>query len=117
MTGGSGITGNDVVNEAIKLATAKTNITGFVMDVFFIGRAQLTLNISQLDSIRARIPRELGWSSPNLWVVLYDDELNRSSFDYDSYLKRFDYITLWTKDSDDLSKLPENLATLETIVS
>lgn len=115
MTGGSGITGNDVINEAIKLAKAKTNITGFVMDDFFIGRAQLTLNISQLDSIRARIRRELGWSSPNLWVVLYDDELNRLS--YDSYLKRFDYITLWTKDSDNLSKLPENLATLETKVS
>ncbi len=113
MTGGSGITGNDVVNEAIKLATAKTNITGFVMDDFFIGGTRLT--ISQLDSIRARIPRELGWSSPNLWVVLYDDELNRSS--YDSYLKRFDYITLWTKDSDNLSKLPENLATLEIQVS
>lgn len=48
-------------------------------------------------------------------MVLYDDELNRSS--YDSYLERFDYITLWTKDSDNLSKLPETLATLETIVS
>lgn len=34
MTGGSGITGNDVMNEAIKLAKAKINITGFIMDVF-----------------------------------------------------------------------------------
>lgn len=113
MTGGSGFTGDDVVNEAIKLATAKTNITGFVMDDFFIGGTQLSTN--QLDSIRARIRRELGWSSPNLWVVLYDDELNISS--YNSYLERFDYITFWTKDSDNLSKLPENLATLEAKVS
>ena len=64
MTGGSGITGNDVVNEAIKLATAKTNIIGFVMDDFFIGGTQLSTN--RPDSIRARIRRELGWSSPNL---------------------------------------------------
>lgn len=48
-------------------------------------------------------------------MVLYNDELNELS--YDSYLERFDYITLWTKDSDDLSKLPEYLATLETKVS
>lgn len=34
MTGGSGITGNDVVNETIKLAKSKTNITGFIMDDF-----------------------------------------------------------------------------------
>ena len=113
MTGGSGITGNDVVNEAIKLSKAKTNITGFVMDDFFIGGTRLSTN--RLDSIRARIRRELGWSNPNLWVVLYDDELDESS--YDSYLKRFDYITLWTKDSDNLSKLPENLTTLETKIS
>ena len=46
---------------------------------------------------------------------LYDDELNRSS--YDSYLERFDYITFWTKDSDNLSKLPKNLATLEAKIS
>lgn len=69
MTGGSGITSNNV-NEAIKLAKAKTNITGFVMDDFFIRGSQLTLDISQLDSIRVRIPRELGWSNPNLWVII-----------------------------------------------
>lgn len=110
MTGGSGFTGDDVVNEAIKLATAKTNITGFVMDDFFIGETRLSTD--DLDSIRARIPRELGWSNPNLWVVLYDDELNRLS--YDSYLKRFDYITFWTKDSDNLSKLPEKFGNIRS---
>ena len=115
MTGGAGITGDDVINEAIKLAKAKTNITGFVMDDFFIGGAHSLITTNQLDSNRARIRRELGWSSPNLWVVLYDDELNISS--YDSHLERFDYITFWTKDSDNLSKLPENLATLESKVS
>ncbi len=68
MTGGSGFTDDDV-NEAIKLATAKTNITGFVMDDFFIGGTRLSTD--DLDSIRARIRRELGWSSPNLYGWFY----------------------------------------------
>jgi hypothetical protein len=114
--GSAGVERNDDgrsdLEEVLRQATLYPNITGAILDDFFLSEESADGNKKtarhSLESIRS-MRRELH-NFPlrrlDLWVVWYSHQLN---LDVSDYITLCDVITLWTWKGSDLSVLDENL--------
>jgi hypothetical protein len=77
------------------------NLTGAMMDDFFIPRGGPIFSPAEVGQIR----KTLNSHSLKLWTVLYSHQLDMKT---EEYLKECDLITFWTWRSEDLNHLEEN---------
>lgn len=104
----------DEVSRVTDLAGRFPNITGVIMDDFFVREIDATGHTGtgytpqQLNDIQRRL--RLPERKLDLWVVLYDRELHLPVQDH---LKQCDVVTFWTWESVNLSRLEENFAKVE----
>ncbi|HPP11285.1 MAG TPA: hypothetical protein PKW42_01005 [bacterium] len=102
--GGTTINGQESdLNEVVALAASFPNITGAIMDDFFVcGEGRWTLE--QVRGYRQRLHQ---FSRPlSLWCVLYLDRDIKTGIE--KFLAEFDVITLWTWWGKNLKSLEEN---------
>jgi hypothetical protein len=109
--GDSRCTRNDL-DAVLDLSTRFPNVTGGIMDDFFKKREDRVARFSleEVEHMRERLrsgPRKL-----DLWVVIYEHQLDLPVGDY---LASCDAITFWHWWADKLPKLEENFARLEAL--
>lgn len=108
---------------ALKLIQSKTNVTGFILDDFFVRKGRAFFP-GQLNKVRRRLARgKANAARADFWTVLYDTDIAKSKVssnarfakDLAPWLQEVDGITLWFKKQESLT--PENmdnvLSTLE----
>jgi hypothetical protein len=105
----------------LQLASETPNITGVIMDDFFArGFGQPgyletpkdkigVLSVEELQELQRRLKTG---KKVDLWVVIYDHDLDRQVQDH---LRLCDVVTLWTWRAADLRQLPSTLAKLEKL--
>ena len=101
------------LNEVIGLSRKFPNIQGAIMDDFFMSvedgkPGEFRYSVEDVRSIRKRLHSVT--PALDLWVVLYNHELN---LPVQPYLKECDVITFWTWTSDKLVDMEENFALVE----
>lgn len=103
--------GRSDVDEVVALASKFPNLTGAMMDDFFCNPSGLgRCSINQLQEIRGKLQ---GAVHPlELWVVLYNHQLDQPLQEYLSFC---DVISFWTWKAKDLDRLEENLAAVEKL--
>lgn len=93
------------VDEVIRQARMFPNITGGVLDDF-LNQARLALfPLEKVVELRKKLNSEVG-RPLDLWVVLYDEQLNDP---VQPYLDACDVITFWTWCASNLVNLDDNL--------
>ncbi len=100
--------------QAIELARDLSNMTGVMMDDFFktegdednIGALSLD-EMSHVRDLLSAAPRKL-----DLWVVLYNFQTH---LPVRRHLELCDKVTFWTWKAEDLSKIEEKFALVETV--
>ncbi len=104
--------GDADVREIIRQAKKHSNITGVIMDDFFVEEAHLAkYPPEKLAAYRQKLNTEVG-RPLDLWVVVYAHELKE---ELRAHLACCDVITLWTWDAKDLPLLEEKLAYLQAL--
>ena len=97
-----------------ELASKFQNITGLIMDDFFKTNAAGddigVLSVEDLKKERTRL--KIPGRTLNLWVVLYDFQLN---LPVKSHLELCDTITFWTWEAKNLVNLNDNFKSLEDL--
>lgn len=114
IVGAGGMTAGEERNQVIELAQDLPNMTGVIMDDFFRKEGDEdhigTLFLGELWNTREKLQ---GAARPlDLWVVLYDHQLERP---VKRYLGLCDKVTFWTWKAEDLDKLEENLRVVEDL--
>lgn len=104
--------GDADVREVIRQARLHSNVTGVIMDDFFVEKDHLEkyppAKITQYkQQLNAGVGRPM-----ELWVVTYVHQLNEP---IQEHLQLCDVITMWTWDAKDLVHLEENLAQLQQL--
>lgn len=89
------------LDEVIRQAKLFPNITGAVLDDFFIEKRLQAFSPQRLREIRAKLQR-VNDKKLDLWVVLYDRDLDSPIQDY---LNECDVITFWTWCGENLKSL------------
>jgi len=93
-------------DEIIRLSKIHKNITGGVFDDFFQeGRDEV-----YTPQVMAQIQQKFHEAGLNLWVVVYDHQLDKP---LEKHLAYIDGITYWTARGRDLDKFDENFARLK----
>ena len=109
-----GVTEDDEVAHVLELAGKFRNVTGAMMDDFFIDRdPQRRLAVhtpGQLRDIRERLT--VAGRRLDLWAVLYTHQLGRPLRDH---LAACDVVSLWTWHGRDLQHLERNLGRAEAL--
>lgn len=93
------------------LARKFPNICGVVMDDFF-GRGEKEAALTPQDLAETRENLTVDNRKLDLWVVLYDGQLN---LPLDAYLKECDSIIFWTWKASNLNNLEQNFTEAEKI--
>jgi len=115
LVGAGGTTDLAERQAVLEFAGRTPNITGFVMDDFFINGCQdpagvAHLPVEQVREIRKQI-KAIG-RKLDLWVVLYDHQINQP---VQGHLDLCDKVSLWTWCAKDLVNLEKNLAVVEKL--
>lgn len=110
LTGASGETSAEERAHVLDLAARFPNITGFVMDDFFLGDGSGALSPEDLAGLRSRLV--IGGIRRDLYVVLYQHQME---LPVQSHLELCDKITFWTWKSEDLNNLEQSFERLEQI--
>lgn len=93
------------LDEILRIAEKYENITGAIFDDFFVGGRDNSYTPELLREVRSRL-HNFAKRKLDLWVVLYDHELEKPVAEH---IKEFDGITYWTWCGDNLSKFDDNL--------
>ena len=102
------------LEEVVSLAAGFPNISGALMDDFFLPEPTASaISRYDIDDI-ARFREKLHNASHrvDLWVVLYARDLN---LPVQPYLEQCDVVTFWTWNAADLHDLPANLERMESL--
>lgn len=113
VVGAAGATDDVERQAAMKLARDEANFSGVMMDDFFTGKKEgkvAALSIRELAALQERL--KSGPKKLDLWVVLYDHQLQHPVSDH---LKYCDVVTFWTWKAADLARLPENMTAAERL--
>ncbi|MFH1902589.1 MAG: hypothetical protein ABIK20_00810 [Candidatus Omnitrophota bacterium] len=96
------------IDEVIRQAEKFPNITGAVLDDFFVTSAQNKKARHSVESIRNLRDKLHGFSQRklDLWLVWYEHQID---FDVQDYLDLSDVITFWTWNGSDLAMLDKNI--------
>lgn len=102
----------DDLNVVLNLTEKYQNICGVMMDDFFPapGKSAEDSRIS-VDEVR-HIQEKLDSKDMDIWVVIYDNQLD---IDISSYLPYCDVLNLWTWNAKDLCYLDRNISRLKKI--
>jgi hypothetical protein len=97
------------LNEILKIADSYDNISGAILDDFFItptadGRVG-THSLESIGHMRDKL-HNFSKRSLDLWLVWYTHQLN---YDLEEYIKLFDVATLWEWKGSNLINLDENI--------
>ena len=117
VVGASGETDDKERAHALQLAAHHPNITGVMMDDFFVsekaakGGPLTALSVEQLRELRIRLS-SVGGRRLDLWAVLYEHQLDRP---LTKYVGLLDKVSFWTWDSDKLKDLKDNLERMERL--
>ena len=110
--------GNDLA-EVLDLAQRFPNISGAIMDDFFerrnpeTGKKELSpYTPDELSDIRKQLT--VSGRKLDLWVVLYNGQLN---LPVGEYLKQCDVVTFWTWRSEEIKNLEQNFERAEKLSS
>jgi len=99
------------IDEVLRMAEIYPNVTGAVLDDFFHREEAPGRNIGRhsVESVRNMQTKLHSFSKRklDLWLVLYDYQLDIPSLD--DYLNLFDIITFWTWEGSELSNMDANL--------
>ena len=112
IVGAGGETSEEEIDHVRRLAEKNPNMTGFMMDDFFRNDRDQTVVYSpgQLADIRKRLVIE---DRPlDLWVVLYQYQLDRPVQDH---LVHCDVVSYWTWQAERLTQLEDDFARLEAL--
>jgi len=112
IVGAGGETSEEEIDHVRRLAEQNPNMTGFMMDDFFRNDMDQTVVYSpgQLADIRKRLVIE---DRPlDLWVVLYQYQLDRPVQDH---LAHCDVVSYWTWQAERLTQLEDDFARLEAL--
>ena len=108
------------LDAVLRLAGRFPNITGLIIDDFFLGGPTPEGAISQcslkgLETFRQRLH---GAARPlDLWMVLYDHDLRRLPPNkVTQHAAPFDVVTFWTWEAGNLERLDDNLAAAQAVV-
>jgi hypothetical protein len=115
IVGAGGRTENNEIASVCNLASRFPNICGVMMDDFFRKPDhELGLGVFSPDEIDA-IRRQLaaGGRKLDLWVVLYDYQLD---LPVTPYLRQCDVVTFWTWRAKDIDSLEQNMERFERLV-
>lgn len=113
------IVGMGGLNEGIDLAPVRAmaakypNWTGVMMDDFFFPTERDPVAVYTVDDIKAiQSQLKVGERKLDLWVVLYDHQLEMP---VQNHLAECDVVTFWTWYAKDLDKLEDNFARAEAL--
>ena len=113
LVGASGATDSTEREAVLELVSQNPNFSGVMMDDFFAGNKEgklAALAISELRQLQKRLKG--GGKSLDLWVVLYDHQLEDPVSDH---LKQCDVVTFWTWKAVDLQDLKSNFEKAEKL--
>ena len=113
LVGASGATDSSEREAVLELVAQNPNFSGVMMDDFFTGKKEgklAALAISELQQLQKRLKG--GGKSLDLWVVLYDHQLEDPVSDY---LRQCDVVTFWTWKAVDLQDLKSNFEKAEKL--
>jgi hypothetical protein len=111
IVGCSGETDANDRDLVLQLASETPNITGVIMDDFFRHAGVGALTVEELRQVQQRLKG--GNTKLDLWVVLYDKQLEEPVSDY---LALCDVITFWSLSTlHDLEQMPSSFAKLEKL--
>ena len=113
LVGASGATDSSEREAVLELVGQNPNFSGVMMDDFFTGKKEgklAALSISELEQLQKRLKG--GSKNLDLWVVLYDHQLEDPVSDY---LKECDVVTFWTWKAVDLQDLKSNFEKAEKL--
>jgi hypothetical protein len=90
-----------------------TNMTGIMLDDFFLRPAdEGNIGVLTLEQVRDLRNRLVSIGNPDIWVVVYDHQLDQP---IGQYLYLCDKATLWTWEGKNLESLEQNFEKLEKI--
>ena len=113
LVGASGATDSREREAVLELAAENPNFSGVMMDDFFTGNKEgklAALTVSELQRLQKRLKG--GGKSLDLWVVLYDHQLEDP---VRGHLKQCDVVTFWTWKAADLRDLKPNFEKVEKL--
>jgi hypothetical protein len=116
IVGAHGETDEQERAHVLELATQHSNITGVMMDDFFLsektahGGRLAALSVEQLRELRSRLA--VGERRLDLWAVLYEHQLDQRLV---GYLRLLDKVSFWTWDPDKVKDLNANFERLEKL--
>lgn len=115
VVGAGGSHHSDETARVLQLPEQFPNVTGVIMDDFFRqgegDRDVATLSLAELISLRNRM--SISGCKLQLWVVLYDHQLDLPVWEH---LELCDKVTFWTWEAQNLSDLESNFARMESLV-
>lgn len=100
-------TGGSDLEEVIKLSKKYDNLVGGIMDDFFSEKRRAVYT----PEVIGQYAEALHEAGLKLWIVYYDHQLD---LDLKAWLDVCDVVTFWTWRAEDLSKMEENLAKVES---
>ena len=118
IVGASGETASAARDATFKLAEGMPNMPGVIMDDFFHDPGhtdeakRAALSLEDLQGIRGRL--KLADRTLDLWVVLYDYQLDKP---VSSYLDLCDVVTFWTWEAQNLEALEGNFRCFEQVAA
>lgn len=99
--------GGSDLEEVIKLSKKYDNLVGGIMDDFFSEKRMAVYT----PEVIGQYTKALHDAGLKLWTVYYDHQLD---LDLEEWLNLCDVVTFWTWRAEDLSKMEENLAKVES---
>jgi hypothetical protein len=118
IVGASGETASACRDATLELAGRMPNMPGVIMDDFFHEpdheeeAKKAALSLADLRGIRERL--RLADRTLDLWVVLYDHQLEKPVSDY---LDLCDVVTFWTWEAQNLDTLASNFGRFEEVAA
>jgi hypothetical protein len=113
--GAHGQSNEEERSHVLDLAGRHSNITGVMLDDFFVdvpksGRQTAALSLDQLREFRGRLAA--GGRRLDLWAVLYEHQLDPMLA---PFLKLLDVVSLWAWDAEKVRNISESLGQLEAL--
>jgi hypothetical protein len=112
LVGSGGETGAEEQKATLEFAARSPNLTGFIMDDFFVEpkQGQANLSLDELRNLREKLV--INGRRRDLYVVVYQHQLDPA---IKPYLELCDKITYWTWHARDLANLEADFARLEQL--
>jgi len=92
------------LDEILRISQKYPNIKGAIFDDFFCDERMKEYTVEKIAEVRRRL-HEAPAGKLDLWVVVYNNGLDKAK---EEYLEHFDGITYWTWYGQDIEKFEEN---------